>query len=149
VGASAAADDFGLRRRDSRYASPDRGQPLYEDQRKEARRRAAVFLKERLPKFMGYFERVAANNPSGKTYMVGAKPSTVDLSMFQVVSGLQYAFPKAMRRAARAYPRLMALHARIEHRPRIAAYLASARRIAFNDEGIFRHYPELDLGRGR
>ncbi len=128
---------------------PIAGSLYYEDQKREARRRAALFLKERLPKFLGYFERILVNNSSGHIYMVGAKPSTVDLSMFQLIAGLRYAFPNAMRRAARAYPRLMALHARIENRPRIAAYLASPRRIAFNDEGIFRHYPELDAGRGR
>jgi glutathione S-transferase len=128
---------------------PIAGSLYYADQRQEARRRAAVFLKERLPKFLNYFERLLMNNAAGRTYMVGAKTGTVDLSMFQLIAGLQYAFPRAMRRAARAYPRLMALHARVESRPRIAAYLASPRRIAFNDEGIFRHYPELDLRRAR
>jgi glutathione S-transferase len=128
---------------------PIAGSLYYEDQQREARRRAAVFRGERLPKFLGYFERILANNPAAQPYLVGAKPGTVDLSIFQLFAGLRYAFPNAMRRAARAYPRLTALHARIERRPRIAAYLASPRRIAFNDQGIFRHYPELDAGRGR
>jgi glutathione S-transferase len=39
---------------------------------------------------------------------------------------------------------VVALHDRVAARARIAAYLASPRRIAFNRSGIFRHYPELD-----
>jgi glutathione S-transferase len=123
---------------------PVAGSLYYEDQKKEARLRAADFVKNRLPKFLGYFEKVLVQNVSGKRYMLGAQLTYADLSMFQVIAGLNYAFPNAMRKAARAYTRLMALHARIQDRPRIAAYLASPRRIAFNDEGIFRHYPELD-----
>lgn len=116
----------------------------YEDQKKEARRRAADFLENRLPKFLGYFERVLTRNARGERYVVGAKLTYIDLSMFQIVSGLSYAFPRAMAQAARKYRRLFALHDRIQGRPRIAAYLASGRRIPFNNEGIFRHYPELD-----
>jgi len=126
---------------------PVAGSLYYEDQKKEARRRAAVFVKERLPKFLGYFERVLAQHSSGKRFFLGAKLCYVDLSMFQMIAGLNYAFPNAMAKAARQYPRLFALHARIQDRPRIAAYLASPRRIAFNNEGIFRHYPELDAAR--
>ncbi|TAL54482.1 glutathione S-transferase [Pandoraea sp.] len=117
----------------------------YEDQQPEASRRAEDFLRHRLPKFLGYFERVLANNPAGDRYLVGNALSYVDLSMFQMIEGLLYAFPRAMSGAAHSYPRLSALHDRVAARPRIAAYLASARRIAFNDTGIFRHYPELDL----
>jgi glutathione S-transferase len=117
----------------------------YEDQKKEARRRAADFLKNRAPKFLGYFERVLSRNARGDRYLVGAKLSYVDLSMFQIMAGLSYAFPHAMAKAARQHRRLFALHGRVQERPRIAAYLASARRIPFNDEGIFRHYAELDL----
>ena len=64
--------------------------------------------------------------------------------MFQTIAGLSYAFPRAMARSARVYRRLFLLHARIQERPRIAAYLASERRIPFNQQGIFRHYSELD-----
>ncbi|MGO8857196.1 MAG: glutathione S-transferase [Steroidobacteraceae bacterium] len=117
----------------------------YEDQKKEARRRAADFLKNRAPKFLGYFERVLSRNARGDRYLVGAKLSYADLSMFQIMAGLSYAFPRAMARSARHYRRLFALHGRVQERPRIAAYLASARRIPFNNEGIFRHYPELDV----
>jgi glutathione S-transferase len=116
----------------------------YEDQKKEARRRAADFLKNRAPKFLGYFERVLSRNARGDRYLVGAKLSYADLSMFQIMAGLSYAFPRAMARSARQYRRLFALHGRVQERPRIAAYLASARRIPFNDQGIFRHYAELD-----
>ena len=116
----------------------------YEDQKREAKRRAENFRKERLPKFLGYFERVLEANPRGNRYMVGAALSYVDLSMFQIIAGLDYAFPRAMRRLRRKHRRLIALHERVMERPRIAAYLASERRIPFNTEGIFRHYPELD-----
>jgi glutathione S-transferase len=119
----------------------------YEDQRREARRRAADFVMNRLPKFLGYFETVLAQRASGKHYALGAHLSYVDLSLFQIISGLNFAFPRAMAGARRKYPRLLALHSRIQDRPRIAAYLASPRRIAFNNEGIFRHYPELDAAR--
>ena len=115
----------------------------YEDQKKEARRRAADFLENRLPKFLGYFERLLARQ-RGQKYLVGAKLTYVDLSMFQMIAGLSYAFPNAMARVARGHKRLFALHARIQERPRISAYLASERRIPFNDQGIFRHYAVLD-----
>jgi len=118
----------------------------YEDQKKEARRRAADFLKNRAPKYLGYFEQLLARNGRGERYLGGAKLSYADLSMFQIVAGLSYAFPRSMRKSARKHPRLFALHARVQERPRIAAYLASPRRIPFNAEGIFRHYPELDGG---
>ncbi|HZS84735.1 MAG TPA: glutathione S-transferase [Stellaceae bacterium] len=116
----------------------------YEDQRKEARRRAADFLAERAPKFLGYFEEVLRHNPAGDKHLVGARLSYPDLSLFQMVAGLRYAFPRAMARLERRIPRVVALHDRVAARPRIAAYLASERRIPFNEEGIFRHYPELD-----
>jgi glutathione S-transferase len=116
----------------------------YEEQKAQARRRSADFIANRLPKFLGYFEKVLAQNPRGDRYTAGAKLSYVDLSLFQILSGLGYAFPRATRSAPRRYRRLYALHARVEARPRIAAYLASPRRIAFNQDGIFRSYPELD-----
>lgn len=116
----------------------------YEDQKPEALRRTAEFKKLRLPKFLGYFERVLKSNPGGDRFAIGKSPTTVDLSLFQVIAGLNYAFPRTMARAASDYPRLIALHRRVTERPRIAAYLASPRRIPFNDKGIFRHYAELD-----
>jgi glutathione S-transferase len=114
----------------------------FEDQRPAAKRRAADFLKARAPKFLGYFERVLERG--GGHYLLGRGLTYADLSLFQVADGLRYAFPKAMRRLEKKIPRLTALHDRVAERPRIAAYLASERRIAFNQSGIFRHYPELD-----
>ncbi len=117
----------------------------YEDQKEEAKARSAAFIKERIPKFLGYFEQVLQQNPGGRTHIVGDKLSHVDLSLFQVIEGLRYAFPKAMKTYMSNYPGLMALHDTVAKRPNIAAYLRSDRRLAFNEDGIFRHYPELDL----
>ena len=116
----------------------------YEDQKKEAKRRAADFLKSRLPKFLGYFETILARNPRGLHYLAGSRLSYADLSMFQMIAGLSYAFPNAAARQAGRFKRVFALHARIQERERIMAYLASERRIPFNNDGIFRHYAELD-----
>ena len=114
----------------------------YEDQKPEALRRARAFTAERLPKYLGYFERVLSAN--GGRFSVGRAHSYVDLSLFQVMAGLAYAFPKAMAREAKRLPRLVALQERVAARPGIAAYLASERRVPFNETGIFRRYPELD-----
>jgi glutathione S-transferase len=114
----------------------------YQDQKREAKRRTANLLKERVPKFLGYFERILARNPRG--WLVGARLTYADLSLFQVVAGLSYAFPRAMTRMARKHPHVMQTAAKVAQRPRIAAYLTSPRRIPFNTDGIFRHYPELD-----
>jgi glutathione S-transferase len=107
----------------------------YEDQLAEAKRRSELFRKERLPKFLGYFEATART--SGRI-------NYVDLSLFQMVEGLRYAFPRAMKRLERRHPNLIALHDRVARRPRLRAYLESERRLPFNPQGIFRHYPELD-----
>jgi glutathione S-transferase len=114
----------------------------YEDQKPEAKRRASGFVDKRLPKFLGYFERVLERG--GGKYLVKRRFTYVDLSLFQVMAGLSYAFPKAMAKQRKKHPLLSALHDRVAARPRIAAYLASPRRLAFNEHGIFRHYPELD-----
>ena len=116
----------------------------YEEQESEAKRYAEGFLSERLPKYLSYFEQVAKQNPRGDKFMVGARLTHVDLSMFQVIEGLRYAFPSAMRRFEPRIPKLVGIHDRVAERPRIARYLASPRRIPFNESGIFRHYPELD-----
>jgi glutathione S-transferase len=123
---------------------PIAGGLYYEEQKKEARRRAADFLQNRAPKYLGHFERVLGTSARGQHYLAGAKPTYADLSLFQIMAGLSYAFPRATAKSARKYRRLFALHARVQELPRIAAYLASPRRIPFNNEGIFRHYPELD-----
>jgi glutathione S-transferase len=114
----------------------------YEDQKPESKRCAANFTATRLPKFLGYFERVLERERGG--WLLGKAFSYADLSLFQMVAGLRYAFPRAMGRLEPKYPRAVALHDRVASRPRIAAYLATKRRIAFNEQGIFRHYPELD-----
>ena len=121
---------------------PIGGSLYYEDQKPEALRCARAFVKERIPKFLGYFERVL-DHGDGKHLVLGA-PSYVDLSMFQALSGLSYAFPRAMGKIAPKIPKLLALRDRVGARPRIAAYLASSKRIAFNEHGLFRRYPELD-----
>jgi len=131
---------------------PIAGSLYYEDQKGEAQRRAQHFCAERLPKYMGYFEKVIARRPAGKGAgwnggLVGRNATYADLSMFQMIEGLRYAFPHAMAKMEPKHPRLVALHDRIAARPRVAAYLASKRRIAFNQSGIFRHYPELDARR--
>lgn len=116
----------------------------YEDQRREARRRAGDFLAHRLPKYLGYFERVLARNAHGRRWLVGARLTYADLSLFQALTGLDYAFPRTMRRVTRRHRRLIALCRAVAERPRIAAYLKSERRIPFSEEGIFRHYPQLE-----
>ena len=114
----------------------------YEDQKPEARRYAENFLDERVPKYLGYFDR--ALTKSGGPFTLGRKISYVDLSYFQLVEGLRYAFPRAMKRIERDVANVVAVRDKAAERPRLKAYLASPRRIAFNEMGIFRHYPELD-----
>lgn len=115
---------------------------FYEDQRPAAKKRTAEFWSERVPKYLGYFERILKSN--GGVYLTGRRLTYVDLSLFQIVAGLRYAFPKRMKAFERNIPGLVALHDRIAARPNIAVYLASERRIAFNEDGIFRYYKALD-----
>ncbi|HET7754501.1 MAG TPA: glutathione S-transferase [Anaeromyxobacteraceae bacterium] len=122
----------------------------YEDQRPEAERRANAFVRERIPKFFEYFDRALDSNRPGRgRWLVGSRCSYVDLSLFQIVAGLRYAFPRAMRRYESRFPRLIAIHDAVAARPRVSAYLASDERLPFNEQGIFRHYPELDRWPGR
>jgi len=114
----------------------------YEEQRTPARKRTEEFWKARVPKFMEFFESTLGAN--GGRYLTGRQLTYLDLSLFQVVEGLRYAFPKRMRRFERKMPGLIGLHDRVAARPNIRAYLASERRIAFNEDGIFRRYKELD-----
>ena len=114
----------------------------YEDQKDAALVRSADFLEQRMPKYLGYFERILAHN--GGHHIVGDAISYVDLSLFQVFAGLRYAFPRATANLPRRFPALAKLHGAVAQRPNIARYLASNRRLAFNTSGIFRHYPELD-----
>jgi glutathione S-transferase len=123
---------------------PVGGGLYYEEQKPEAQRRSKEFRDTRLPKFLDYFERVLKCNSPSNRWMVGARISYVDLSMAQVVAGLRYAFPSASRTSLRACPCLRALHDEVFSRPRIKRYLASGRRLAFNNDDIFRRYPDLD-----
>jgi len=115
----------------------------YEDQKAPAKKRTAEFLNERVPKYLGYFEKVLAG--SSGHYIGGRNLSYVDLSLFQLVDGMRYAFPNRMKTFERKIPGLIELHDRVATRPNIKAYLSSERRIAFNEDGIFRHYKALDL----
>ena len=121
---------------------PITGYLYYEEQRAAAKLATKYFWGYRLPKFLRYFERVLQR--SGGPYLLGRKLTYADLSLFQIVEGLRYAFPKRMKRFERKVPRIVALHARVAKRPRIAAYLASPRRIPFSQWGIYRYFKELD-----
>ena len=118
----------------------------FEDQKAEAKARSAAFLQHRVPKYLGYFERVLGDNPAGQKHAVGGDLSSVDLALFQVWAGLGYAFPHAFADAGKHYPALAALAASVAELPKVKAYLASDRRIPFNESGVFRCYPELDQG---
>jgi glutathione S-transferase len=120
------------------------GDFYYEEQKPEALRRAKLFREGRIPRFLAWFETILERNPKGDRHLVGARLSYADLSLFQAVAGLSYAFPKTMAKRMADSPKVAALSDRIAPRPRIAAYLASDRRLPFNEDGIFRHYPELD-----
>ena len=117
----------------------------HEEQKPEALRRARDFCSTRMPKFLRWFENLLQRNPGGSRHLVGGKLSYADLSLFQMVEGLQYAFPKAAQRALADTPSVQQLHARVAALPALRSYLASERRIPFNQQGLFRRYPELDL----
>jgi glutathione S-transferase len=116
----------------------------YEDQKEAAQARAEHFRRERIPKYLGYFERILESGGETGAGLAGERLCYADLSLFQVVRGLEYAFPKAMAALSPQLAAVLALAERVERRPNIARYLSSPRRIAFNQQGIFRHYPELD-----
>jgi glutathione S-transferase len=116
----------------------------FHEQKDEAIARAAVFRKDRMPKYLGWFERVLQANPSGADHLVGSSVTYADLSLFQLIEGLLFAFPLACEREMAKLPRVTALHNRVAERPRLKAYLASERRVPFKETGIFRRYPELD-----
>jgi len=116
----------------------------YEDQKDEAARRAQEFRTQRIKKYLGWFETVLERAPKGG-WLTGPDPTYADLSLFQAVEGLRYAFPHAMKRLEPKIGRVIAVRDAVAQRPNVRAYLASERRIPFSTEGIFRHYPELDL----
>jgi len=116
----------------------------YEDQKDAALEASRNFREQRMPRFLDYFARVLERD--GGQWLMGDALTYPDLSLFQLLEGLAYAFPKGFARVAKSKPSLLALRDRVAKRPRIAAYLASDRRLPFNEHGVFRHYPELDLG---
>jgi glutathione S-transferase len=134
--------DFVVEAHDAHH--PVGGDFYYEEQKAEALRRASNFTSERMPRFLDYFEVVLQRNPFGTGWLAGPELSYADLSLFQVIAGLRYAFPRAMHRLEPDYSLCAALHDRVAACQRVKAYLKSRRRIAFNNEGIFRHYRELD-----
>lgn len=114
----------------------------YDDQKAEAARAATQFRENRIPKYFGHFEAALGSNAGD--WLAGARWSYADTSLFQLVAGLRYMFPQRMAAVAGDYPRLARLHDAVAALPGIATYLASDRRLPFNEDGIFRHYPELD-----
>lgn len=112
----------------------------YEDQKEAAAQRAAHFTNTRMEQYLAHFEAVLGESH----YLLGERLSYVDLALFQVLEGLDYAFPKAYRRVVSGTPGLLALRGRVRKRPRLVEYLRSPRRVVFNQEGLFRRYPELD-----
>jgi glutathione S-transferase len=116
----------------------------FHEQKEAAIERAAVFRRDRMPKFLGWFERILEANPTAAHHLVGNSVSYADLSLFQLVEGLRFAFPLAAERELARMPRVTALHRAVADRPRLKAYLASERRVPFKETGIFRRYPELD-----
>jgi glutathione S-transferase len=118
------------------------GEFYYKDAKPEAKRFTKNFLKTRVPKYLGYFETVLTKSKG--PYALGRTVTYVDLSLFQLIEGLRYAFPKAMKAIERDVPQVVAVHDKVAERERLKKYLTSPRRIPFNESGIFRHYPELD-----
>jgi glutathione S-transferase len=116
----------------------------FHEQKDEAIARAAVFRRDRMPKFLGWFERILAANPAGTDHLVGSSVTYADLSLFQLIEGMRFAFPLACERELGKLPRVMALHKAVVERPRLEVYLASERRVPFKETGIFRRYLELD-----
>jgi glutathione S-transferase len=116
----------------------------YEQQKPAARRRARDFLANRVPKYLGYFERVLERNTARGPWLVGSRVTYADLSLAQIVAGFEYAFPRSSRRSLPGYPRVRELRATAFARPRIARYLESKRRLDYNNQDLFRRYRELD-----
>lgn len=113
----------------------------YKDQKSEALRAAEAFRSERMPKFLGYFEKVLKH---GDPWLTGGRWTYCDLSLFQLIEGLSYAFPRRMAALAADFPLPFEVRDRVATLPELDDYLGSDRRISFNEDGLFRHYPELD-----
>jgi len=116
---------------------------FYEDQKQAAKQNATSFLQDRLPNHMAYFDRVLSQ--AGGAYLLGHTLTYVDLAMYQLLLGLKHAFPKGASQVLTQTPGLSALFDKVAAQPRVAAFKASDRSVAFSNDGIFRNYPELDL----
>jgi glutathione S-transferase len=114
----------------------------YDDQKPEAARAAKQFREARMPKYLGHFEDAAQANTGD--WLIDHKWTYADTSLFQVIEGLRYMFPQRMKTLEPDYPNLVRIHDQVAALPGIKAYLKSDRRVAFNTDGIFRAYPELD-----
>jgi hypothetical protein len=66
-----------------------------------------------IPPLLGYFERILKQNAKGGDFIFGKKIAYADLSPFQMIEGLRYAFPKTMARLESQHPRLATLHDRV------------------------------------
>lgn len=142
LGLALTIEDFARETHDTHH--PIAAYLYYEDQKKEAKRRAKDFRENRLATYLSYFEAIISANEKSDVWLIGSKLSYCDLSLFQMVEGLTYAFPKAMKRVSAGCPQVLALANAVSETPSIRRYLKSKRRIPFNEEGLFRHYPELD-----
>ena len=118
----------------------------YEEQKDEALKKAKNYRDVRLPKFLGYYERVLSGEASqGGEYLYGGQLTYADLVLFQTLDGVSFAFPKCVKTARDGgkYEKVWALYERVKGHEKIAEYLKSERRQKYK-MGIYRHYPELD-----
>lgn len=115
----------------------------YEEQAEAAAEAAQAFIDQRIPNFLWMFEETLLR--SGGDYLLGEDATYADTTLFQAIAGLTYAFPKAMAHYGDQFAHVMAHAEKVKQRPMLAAYLASDRRLPFNEQGIFRHYDALDL----
>ena len=118
----------------------------YEEQKAEAKRKSEDFVKTRLPKFLGYFERVLSGEASrGGEWLYGGEMTYADLVLWQCLDGTGFAFPKAVGRAREGgmYRRVFEHQERVRGVEGVREYLGSERRLEYG-KGIYRHYPELD-----
>ena len=119
------------------------GEFYYEDQKPEAKRYAQGFLAERAPKYLGYFETVLTKER--RALCAGAQVTLCRSFAVPADRGPALRLPQGDEAHRAQACRASSLCATASpKRPGIKAYLASPRRIAFNESGIFRHYPELD-----
>ncbi|KJZ73419.1 hypothetical protein HIM_07213 [Hirsutella minnesotensis 3608] len=118
----------------------------YNEQKPEAKKRSKAFTDERLPKYLGYLQRVLEAKTSGSgPWLYGDSLTFADLVLFQSIDGTNYAFPKTMAnlKGSGKYDGVFKLYDAVKDRPKIKDYLASDRRAQYG-EGIWRHYPELE-----